>query len=402
MTRHIIIHYDEIALKGKKRARFEDQLVANLNGWLKSAALPFRARRSWGRIFIDPLDGADWAAHEDALRARLRRFPGVSSFGFAFACAKTPDALFASAEKLATRARGGTFRATAKRVDKSFPLSSQEIEREYGAAMLRAEPTLKVSLKHYDAEARIEVLDRDIVVYLKERGIGGLAVGSSGRIVALLSAGFDSPVASFLLMKRGARMFPLHFHASELTTDEPLEAVRDLCVELSQAQGPMKLALVSVTAIQDHIAAHAPSPLRIILLRRSFLRMAERHAATMRALALATGDSLGQVASQTLENMRAIDEAATLPVLRPLVGLNKTQIIDLARFIGTADISARPCADTCAMFVPKQPETRARLRAVLEAEEAVIERLRALEEEALAAMRIWRFAWGRQLEEDDE
>jgi len=175
--------------------------------------------------------------------------------------------------------------------------------------MLRTGQPLKVSLKHFDSEAHIEVLDREIIAYLKERGIGGLAVGSSGRIVSLISAGFDSPVASFMLMKRGARILPLHFHSAPVTSDEPIAAVR------------------------------------IVLLRRSFMRLSCRYASDGGALALATGESLGQVASQTLENMRAIDDAATLPVMRPLCGLNKTEIIDIARRIGTADISARPCED---------------------------------------------------------
>ena len=404
----VIIHYDEIALKGGRRKQFEQQLVAALNGFLKADGVPMRARRDWGRIFIESIDDGNGgeageggsAPFEEALRRRLRLVPGISNFGFARSVGKSADELMALAPELAARAAGGTFRVTARRTDKSFPLRSQELERRFGAAMLRAreEPgDLKVSLKHFDHEVRIEVLDSQIVAYVKERGIGGLAVCSSGRMVSLLSAGFDSPVASFMMMKRGARVLPLHFHSVPLTSDEPLAAVHDLCGQLSNIQGRVKLALAPVAGIQRHLEDEAPEPLRIVLLRRSFMRLACRYAARNGALALITGESLGQVASQTVENMRATDAAAELPVMRPLCGLNKTEIIDIARRIGTEAISARPCEDTCALFVPRAPETRARLDKVLTVEEKLS--LAELENEALDGLEYAHFEWGREMED---
>ncbi len=396
----VVVHYDEIALKGKKRKFFEERLVANLNDSLKNDGIPMRARKSWGRIFIEPLeDDVNTSSHEAHLRDRLRLIPGISNFGFALSVPKDHEALLSTAPTLAERAAGGTFRVTARRTDKSFPKRSQEIEREYGAAMLRTGQPLKVSLKHFDSETHIEVLDREIIIYLKERGTGGLAVGSSGRIVSLISAGFDSPVASFMLMKRGARILPLHFHSAPVTSDEPIAAVQDLCATLSNIQGRLTLALVPVIGIQQHLEVHAPEKLRIVLLRRSFMRLSCRYALERGALALATGESLGQVASQTLENMRAIDDASTLPVMRPLCGLNKTEIIDIARRIGTADISARPCEDTCALFVPKAPETKAKMREVLAAEEKLD--LAPLEDEAMTGLETAHFVWGREEERTD-
>ncbi len=397
MTR-VIVHYDEIALKGGRRKLFEADLVGAINGLLKAEGIAARARRDWGRIFIEPKgEGADLSSHEPFLRERLRLLPGISSFGFCLSVPRSREALLETAPAMAARAAGGTFRVTARRVDKSFPLRSGEIERQYGAAMLRAvDGRLKVSLKHYDHQVKVEVLNDAIVVYLKERGVGGLAVGSSGRVVSLLSAGFDSPVASFLLMKRGARIFPVHFHSAPATSDEPIAAVHDLCARLSAVQGRLRLALVPVLPIQRHLEEKAEEKLRIVLLRRSFMRLAAAHARACGAPGLVTGESLGQVASQTLANMRAIDAAADLPVLRPLCGMNKTEIIAIARMIGTEEISARPCEDTCALFVPRHPETKAKLDEVERAEAAL--ELARLEEEALAAAEEARFAFGREEE----
>ncbi len=401
-TSRVIIHYDEIALKGGKRRAFEDRLLSNLNACLKARNLPLRARNAWGRIFLEELENAplppDW---QQQVRAVLSLFPGVANFGFVEVAAKDMEALEALAPVLVRRVIGHTFRVTARRTDKRFALKSFEIERAFAAAMFRAAPdgALKAAMRGYEREVHIEVLAEEIVVYVKEPGIGGLAVGSSGRAVSLLSAGFDSPVASFMLMKRGVTVFPVHFHSSPLVSDEALEAARDLAQHLSAVQGRLTLALVPVLPIQQHIRDHAPEHLRIVLLRRSFMRLASRQAEQLRALALITGESVGQVASQTLENMLVIDAAATLPVLRPLSGLNKREIIDIARRIGTEAVSARPCDDTCSLFLPKAPETKAKLKQVLAAEQR-LPQLAALERAALEQAELVRFAWGRELETD--
>ncbi len=392
----LIIHYDEIALKRGRRRQFEEQLITNLNAWSRAREYPLRARNAWGRIFLDEIGTGLSVEVEDAVRKDLSLFPGVSTFGFVHATDKDMDSLLALASHMADLVVGGTFRVTARRTDKRFPLKSFEIERTFAAAMFRARGAdLKAAMKGFDREVVIEVLDRRIVVYVKERGIGGLAVGSSGRAVALLSAGFDSPVATFLMMKRGVRVHPLHFHSAPQTSDEPIEAAKDLACRLSDFQGRVNLALCPVLPIQLYLEEHAPEALRIVLLRRSFMRIACRYAARVKARALSTGESVGQVASQTLENMAAIDAAADLPILRPLAGFNKREIIDLAGRIGTEKISARPCEDTCSLFVPRHPETRARLEKVLEVEKELD--LQPLEQEALDRIEIARFHFGRSL-----
>ena len=393
-----IVHYDEIALKGKNRADFERQLLRNLDEMLKHRLPGLRARNARGRMFIVPRQPdaplpEDW---QDSLRAALSLFPGVAYFGFTEVAEKSMEALEALAPVFAERVMGHTFRVTARRTDKRFALTSTEIERAFGAAIFRAAPdgSLKAAMRNFEREVQVEVLQHAIVVYVKEPGIGGLAVGSSGRAVPLLSAGFDSPVATFLMMKRGVKAHPLHFHSMPLVSDESVEAAKDLARRLSEIQGRLTLALVPVLPIQEHIREHAPERLRIVLLRRSFMRLACAYATDIGALALITGESVGQVASQTLENMRAIDDAATLPVLRPLCGMNKREIIDLARKIGTERTSARPCDDTCSLFLPRRPETRARLDAVLAAETKLD--LAPLEEEALANRELVHFVFGEE------
>jgi thiamine biosynthesis protein ThiI len=394
----VIVHYDEIALKGKNRADFERQLVRNLNDMLKARALPLRARNARGRIFIERREegGAMPENWRDTLRAALSLFPGVAYFGFTEVAEKTMEALEALAPVFAERVTGRTFRVTARRADKRFALTSTEIERAFAAAIFRAAPdgSLRAAMRGFEREVQVEVLEEAIVAYVKEPGIGGLAVGSSGRAVPLLSAGFDSPVATFLMMKRGVKAHPVHFHSMPLVSDESLEAAKDLARRLSDIQGRLTLALVPVLPIQEHIREHAPERLRIVLLRRSFMRLACAYAREIGALALITGESVGQVASQTLENMRAIDAAATLPVLRPLCGMNKREIIDLARMIGTERTSARPCDDTCSLFLPRRPETKAKLDAVLAAEERLA--LAPLEEEALADRELAHFHFGAE------
>ncbi len=396
----VIVHYDEIALKGGNRADFERQLVRNLNDMLKARALPLHARNARGRIFIERREEntAPPEGWRETLRAALALFPGVAYFGFTEVAEKSMEALAALAPVFAGRVMGHTFRVTARRVDKRFAFTSTEIERAFAAAIFRAAPdgALKAAMRNFQREVQVEVLEGSIIAYLKEPGIGGLAVGSSGRAVPLLSAGFDSPVATFLMMKRGVKAHPVHFHSMPLVSDESLEAAKDLARRLSDIQGRLTLALVPVLPIQEHIREHAPERLRIVLLRRSFMRLACSYAEEIGALALITGESVGQVASQTLENMRAIDNAATLPVLRPLCGMNKREIIDLARAIGTERTSARPCDDTCSLFLPRRPETKAKIDAVLAAEERLA--LAPLEEEALANRVLAHFHFGTERE----
>ncbi len=391
MQYKIVVHYDEIALKGGNRCLFEEALVRNLNRFLSAHGYAVRALNSWGRIFIPVVD---LSVAKDICEG-LKIFPGVSNFGIAISIPKDePDDELA--EFFVPKLSDTVFRVSAKRVDKSYPFTSQETERAFAEKLFSINQNLSVSMKGFDTELQIEILHSEKLYYIKEKGIGGLPSGSSGSAVSLLSAGFDSPVASYLLQKRGARVFPIHFHAREKTGKDPEIAVKDIAQILSRFQGELSVALVSVLDIQKHIAENAKDKLRIVLLRRSFMRMASLYAEQTGALSLVTGDSLGQVASQTMENIYAVDEASVLPVFRPLIGLNKSEIIDISRFIATHDISARPCEDTCAMFVPKNPETKAKLKEVIAEENKL--NLSELEKNAINQMEFTRFMYGQRVD----
>ena len=368
--KEIVVHYDEIALKGDNRIFFEKKLMKNLREQMKSIGIPVQTKRSWGRIFIRGF----WNKEDETkIREKLSLTPGISNFGFVFRIEKSMEAILSLAKNIVNGIGKSTFRITAHRSDKSFPLNSREIELNLGTELFKHNENLNVNLKKYEKEIIIKVLTDEILIFFKEKGIGGLPVSSSGKAVSLISAGFDSPVASFLIAKRGVKVFPVHFHAEPAVGKEATQAVEDLSKRLAYIQGKTTLALIPVLPIQKYIAKHAPEKLRIILIRRSFMRMANRYANLIGALALVTGESVGQVASQTLENLRSIDDSSELPVLRPLSGMNKNEIIHIARKIGTADISARPCDDTCSLFLPDHPETKSKLEEVKEVERELAE-----------------------------
>lgn len=368
MKKIAIVHYDEIALKGKNRPFFERALVDNIQNKLNigtSSVPTYQVKNSWGRIFV-------FGEDEKKINEALRTTPGVATFGLGFEAARQDLSVVEIGEltvKLAEGVGFETFRITARRVDKSFDKNSNEIEREVGEVVFETfKQEKQVSLKNPDIEIVIEVLHKSVVLYIKQISIGGLPVGSSGRAIALLSGGFDSPVAAYQLVKRGVRPVCVHFHGLPKTSPESVEKVRELAKVLAHYAGKVELVLVPIVPAMQTIAKSAPNKLRIVLLRRLMMRIAEQIAEKYKAKAIITGESVGQVASQTLENLGAIAEATKLPVLRPLAGLNKVEIINLAHKIGTHDISVKPHDDTCSMFVPDKPETRAKMEEVLDAE----------------------------------
>ena len=384
--KEIVIHYDELALKGENRILFEKTMMRRLEEQMRDEGFSHvNVKRQWGRIFIR----GEWRDEdEERIRERLLLTPGIANFGFVLRIPREKDSLLTEGVPFILKRVGrSSFRITAKRVDKSFPLNSREVEILLGTELFKHSEELNVDLKKYEKEVVVKILQTEILIFVKERGIGGLPVGSSGNAVSLISAGFDSPVASFLLMKRGVKVHPIHFHASEMVGEEAVKAVEDIVSQLSRVQGKTKLALVPVLPIQKYIAENAPNKLRIVLIRRVFMRLASRYAELSSSLALITGESVGQVASQTLENIRTIGEASRLPILRPLSGMNKNEIIAIARKIGTAEISARPCEDTCSLFLPDYPETKSRLKEVLNVERN-LEKLPEMEEKALQSLDI--------------
>jgi thiamine biosynthesis protein ThiI len=293
---------------------------------------------------------------------------GVANFSRAYEVAPDLEALKAAALGSLRGRAFGSFRVTTKRSYKGFPKNSGEIDREVGAAVHEA-TGVRVDLERPELTLFVEVLqDRIFYSWEKHKGPGGFPVGTSGRVVALLSGGIDSPVAAHRIMKRGCTVTLAHFHAFPLQDRTTIDKARELARILTRFQFRTRLLLVPFAPVQQTIVARCPAPLRVVLYRRFMVRIAEALAGRARAKALVTGESLGQVASQTLDNMAVIDEAATGPVLRPLVGMDKEEITAEARRIGTFDVSTLPDQDCCQLYVPKSPAVAATLAQVREAE----------------------------------
>jgi thiamine biosynthesis protein ThiI len=355
---HVAVHYSEIGLKGRNRPKFEERLRQNLERAL--APLSGRVSRLYGRLLVELDDAVDW---EDA-QARLRRVFGVAFFGRATSCEPELDAIGRAVDALVDGASFQTFGVRARRVDKAYPLTSRELNEQLGRRVV--ERTGKqVDLGSPDLWIEVHVLARRALV-LHERipGPGGMPVGSAGRVVSLISGGIDSPVASWLMLKRGAEPVYVHFHSAPYTSEASQEKVRDLVSLLVRWQGPAVLYRVPCGGVQRQRAAETPADPRIVLYRRFMLRAAEAIAVRERALALVTGESLGQVSSQTLANLDTINRAATLPVLRPLVGLDKAEIVALAQQIGSFPISIEPDDDCCSYLMPRSPATWTRPQAI--------------------------------------
>ena len=363
----VIVHYQEIALTGKNRPWFVERLVANLRaalGDLEGA----RVRAIMGRIEVTPGPHAAW----DTVRERLGRVFGVANFARARRVGRNIDELANAVIADLNGREPRSFRVTARRADKTYALTSPEIEREVGGR-IKAARDWRVDLGNPELVVRIEILAREAFYSLdRHPGPGGLPSGVSGPVLCLLSGGIDSPVAAYRLMKRGCRVRFLHFHSYPILSHASRDKVRELARHLTAYQLTSRLYQVAFGDIQRQVMLSAPPPLRVVLYRRLMVRIAERLARRIRAAALVTGESVGQVASQTLENLAVIDAAVSdLPVLRPLVGSDKDEISGEAQAIGTYPISIIPDQDCCQLFTPRHPATRASRRDVEAAEQAL-------------------------------
>ncbi len=368
----IVFHYDEIGLKGGNRPRYEHIFLNRLREQLQRCGVTVEklVLRESRVVAI----GA--APLSEAAKGRLARTPGVASFGSGVLLPRD-----ASEQEIASAARGfaallqqrgSTFRITAHRADKYYPKTSPEIERWLGEAVGQEAPSLRVQLRKPENNLVVEVLHSSILLWIREDGVGGLPVGASGDAVCLLSSGFDSPVASYLMMKRGVRVHWLHFHAAPATGEEAREVARALAAHLAQwSDRKARFATMNVFLLTKLLIKQAQEKMRVVLLRRSMMRLAERWARQLRAEALITGESVGQVASQTLSNIATITAATTLPVLRPLSGFNKNEIIRTAEWLGTAPLSSRKCDDTCAMLTPRHPATKTQRETIEREEERI-------------------------------
>lgn len=360
----VIVHYQEIALKGRNRPWFVERLVANLRRSLADLDI-VRVRALMGRIEVVPGPDAAW----DEVRRRLGRVFGVANFSRARRTGRDLDELAAAVLADLAGHDPRSFRVTARRADKSYALTSPEIERRVGG-LIRAARGWRVDLGNPELVVRIEILPREAFYALdRHAGPGGLPAGTSGRVLCLLSGGIDSPVAAYRLMKRGCRVRFVHFHSYPILSHASQDKVREIVRLLTRYQLASRLHLVAFGEIQRQVVVSAPPALRVVLYRRLMMRIAERLARGAGAGALVTGEAVGQVASQTLENLGVIDAAvASLPVLRPLIGSDKDEISDEAQALGTYPISIIPDQDCCQLFTPRHPVTKGRRSAVEAAE----------------------------------
>jgi len=394
----ILIRYGEIALKGQNRGNFERRLVDNIRNSLPESAKPDIRRKS-GRIYVHtPLDA-------DEVLPNLKRVFGIVSMSPTVKVPLEDDKIQEAAVSIARRARGEsqkdkfTFKIDARRANKSFHKTSPEINQWLGAQVL--ESVREISVDVHDPDLRLQVEIRDDAAYLMGRVIpayGGLPVGSSGKAMILLSGGIDSPVAAWYMMRRGLKTEAIHFHTPPFTGPRAQKKVEDLASTLARYNNGMKLHLYHFTDEQSQIGQNCPQRLSLTVARRTMLRLAAEASKIRNASALVTGESLGQVASQTLENLTATDLTVDMPILRPLLGMDKQDIMHRAKDINTYDISIRPHEDCCTLFVPDNPKTRPSVDEVIEAEKQtelpmpddLTDKLTTLTFDSLGNMKSWK------------
>ncbi len=360
----LLVHYHEISLKAGHRPMFLRHLRQNLERTTADLQ-PVRVVQFPGRLML----GLEGNPNPEAVRERVSRVCGIANVALAQRVASTLEAIKSAVGRMIEGRQFESFRITARRAFKTYPLTSVEINRELGTFVLERVKT-RVDLEHPALTIHVEVLPSETFIYFdREPGPGGLPVGSSGTVVSLLSGGIDSPVAAWRMMKRGCRVEFVHFHSVPYLPPTSQQKVRALLERLTEWQFFSRLYLVPFGEIQREVVLAVPPPTRVVVYRRLMVRIAEALARQTGAHALITGESLGQVASQTLPNLARIDEAATLPILRPLIGMDKDEITAQAKRLGTFEISIEPDQDCCTLFVPKHPATR-----------TTVEEIQALEE----------------------
>lgn len=357
MKEIILIKDGELSLKGLNRRNFEDTMVATIKRRLKNLG-KVSITKSQSTIYIEPQD--DDFDFEEALE-RVSRIFGIAAFSRACVCEKEISDILTKAPEYLEDTMNSikTFKVEAKRSDKSFPLTSPEICREVGGALLRAYPHLKVDVHNPDEVITVEV--RDFASYIRAgqiKGAGGLPVGTAGRAQVLISGGIDSPVAAYTMAKRGLILNAIHFASPPYTSARAEQKVKTLLSKVARYSGTIKLAVVPFTEIQEEIGKHCPEDYFTLIMRRMMMRIACRVSETDGCLGLITGESLGQVASQTLPAIAATDEVCTMPVLRPLIGMDKEEIITISKKIDAFETSILPYEDCCTVFTPKHPHTR--------------------------------------------
>lgn len=367
MKELILLKCGELALKGLNRHTFEDALIQNCRRRLEPLG-KFRISRSQSTIYVEPQEeGTDL----DEAVERLKKVFGIAALTRAGIVRKDFEDIKSKAASYLQRdlRAAKTFKVEAKRSDKSFPMKSPQICAELGEILLQAFPHLSVDVRSPDVTAFVEVRETAAYLHVDQiKGAGGLPVGTSGNAALLISGGIDSPVAGYMMAKRGLRVIAVHFVSPPYTSEHALEKVRTLCRKLSAYCGSVRLFIVPFTGMQEAIRENCPEELFTVIMRRYMMKIASRIAAENDCGALITGESVAQVASQTIHAIACTDVASELPVLRPVIGMDKDEIVKIACKIDTFETSILPYEDCCTVFTPRHPKTKPRLESVLEAE----------------------------------
>ena len=370
------VHYAEVGLKGKNRVFFEKRLVNNIKLSLRGTGYA-EVERLHDRILVHLGQSADITE----VKRRLRQVMGIAHFELSCRTERDITAIKAAALQQIQNGCYASLKVETRRTDKTFPLTSPQVSAEVGGYLVEETGT-RADMHHPDVVCWVKITHNAAYISTEKiPGIGGLPVGVSGKVLVMLSGGIDSPVAAWQMIKRGAKAVFIHFYSYPYTDKASLEKVIELTQILAASNYRSTVYLVPFAELQQVIVSSTPTPFRVLLYRRMMTRIAERVAAMENAEALVTGESLAQVASQTLTNLRTIEAIADIPILRPLIGEDKAEIIEKAQRIGTFDVSTRPHQDCCSLFVPKHPATRASLTDLADAESGLD--IDALVEDAL-------------------
>ncbi len=383
MKEILLCKYGELTLKGLNRGYFEKLLYRDMKKRLEKAG-NFSVTYIQSTVYVEPLD--DDADIEEAFRL-CRKIFGITTVARAVETEKDIEAIKATAKSyIPAFLRGkATFRADARRSDKRFPMTSPQIAAEVGGAILEVMPELKVDLRAPEITVMTEIRENKAYIHAGAfPGAGGMPTGSSGKALLLLSGGIDSPVAGFMIAKRGVTVEAVHFESYPYTSEQARDKVIELAREVSEYCGKIKVHIISLTHLQEVLRDSCAEEYFTLLLRRSMMRLAERTAEACYASALITGESLAQVASQTMQALCVTDSVVNRPIFRPCIGMDKEEIIAIARRIGTFETSILPFEDCCTVFTPRHPKTRPELEKVMEQEKRYD--CKALEDEAFASM----------------
>ena len=383
MFKAFLIKYGEIGIKGKNRHLFEDALMKQIRHALKHAEGEFFVRKEQGRIFVEAKSSFDY----DEVVETLQRVFGIVGIcpmiqtadeGFDHLAATVTDYLRAVYGK-----KEMTFKVNARRAKKSYPKTSMEINCDLGEKILEAFPNMKVDVHKPDVMLDVEIRDQIYIYSQIIPGPGGMPVGTNGKAMLLLSGGIDSPVAGYMIAKRGVKIDAVYFHAPPYTSERAKQKVVDLAHLVARYSGPVNLHVVNFTDIQLYIYEQCPHEELTIIMRRYMMRIAEHFAKETKCLGLITGESIGQVASQTMQSLAATNDVCTMPVFRPVIGFDKQEIVDIAEKINTYETSIQPYEDCCTIFVAKHPVTKPNLHIIRRSETHLEERIDELMKTAI-------------------